>query len=126
MAADLPVCEAPGWTRRPTDPGVIPLPRRRLLTAALGLASADRSVANSAPTGPSSRGRSGVAELVLFACFLVRVVLVDTGAIGMMRLMRLVIPEMAIDAVLGEQFLVRAALDRPAAGYDDDLVHLNH
>ena len=42
-----------------------------------------------------------------------------------MRFVGLVVPEPAIDAVRREQFGVRPALDRLAAGEDDDLIHLD-
>ena len=40
--------------------------------------------------------------------------------------MALVVPQLAIDAVLSQQLSVAAALDGAASGNDDDFVHLDH
>src|SRR6185312_8309381 len=58
---------------------------------------------------------------------IVVIVAVAAGLTGRrVRREALVVPESAIHAVGGKQLLVRTALDRLAARYHDDLVHLHH
>src|ERR1700744_5625576 len=52
------------------------------------------------------------------ALLLVLVVMIFDGAGKVMRRMTLVVPELSIDAIGRQQFLVRAALDRLATGDD--------
>src|SRR5690348_11552202 len=55
---------------------------------------------------------------------LVIVFAVAIGLIDRVRRVALVVPELAINAVLRQQLRVRAALDRLAAGDHDDFVHV--
>jgi hypothetical protein len=79
--------------------------------------------------------RTGIAEsvlrratfrslLVIVLVIIVAVVVIDLTAA--VRLVNLVVPQLAIDAVPGKQLGMRAALDRPASRDDDDLVHFDN
>src|SRR6266852_4161774 len=58
---------------------------------------------------------------------LIIVVAVVVSLIGrVMRRVALIVPQLSIHAIGGEQLGMRAALDRLAARYHDDLIHIDH
>jgi glycine/D-amino acid oxidase-like deaminating enzyme len=95
------------------------------LVNAIRAASAWRRQLGIAAAAQSARRRAEVSHSVLV--IIIVVVAVAIGLIGrLMRRVALIVPQPAIHAVGGEQLGMRTALDRLAAGYHDDLVHLHH
>ncbi len=80
-----------------------------------------------AEPGRTKSSQTSSAPQHPYSILVIILVAVVAGLIGLrMRLVALIVPEPSIDAIGGEQLRVRAALDRLAARYHDDLVHVDH